>query len=66
MSSWLHIDPEEFITTVALTTPQRGTDEQAVVEYSAAEIEVALQNKQVTADQALWLHDHNMNWEITA
>lgn len=64
MKSWLQIDPEEFITTVALTAPQCSTNEQPLVNCSAEDIEAALHTGQITADQAIWLHNHNRNWEI--
>jgi hypothetical protein len=39
-------------------------DGPASVLYSEETVDLALQSGKIIADQALWLHDHQMSWHI--
>ncbi len=66
MKSWLQIsDPQEFIDTMPLAPVRQPTTDELVTGCDAESVFAALQNKQISAEQAMWLSSHHINWEIT-
>ena len=52
-------EPSEYVTQL-----DESDDESGSVLCIEETVGLALQNSKLIADQALWLHDHHISWQI--